>query len=104
MFILAKNIVLDEGAFDTAVKEFSELAQQVRTLRNDIEGMLKNLESGFDTPAGHKFIQSCQSNLLEPIDKQQTAIEHISETLTKCRSEYKSVFDEYGELVQLINN
>lgn len=104
MFSLAKNIVLDEEAFNRAVNEFANLAQKIQALRKEIEDMLNILKSGFDTPAGHKFIQSCQSNLLEPIDKQQKAVEHISDTLLKCRTEYASVFGEYSDLVQLINS
>ncbi|SFC28789.1 hypothetical protein [Ruminococcus albus] len=101
---LTKTLVLDEEAFDKGVEEFAELSTKISKLRKDIEDMLTTIESGFDTPAGHKFIDSCKNNLLEPLDKQEAVVKHISDTLKQCRQEYSSVFSEYNELVQLINN
>lgn len=101
---LTKTLILDEEAFDKGVQDFEELSQKITTLRQSIEDMLNTLESGFDTPAGHKFIDSCRNNLLDPIDKQQKVVDHISETLKECRKDYTSVFEDYRELVQLINN
>ncbi|MBP5267501.1 MAG: hypothetical protein J6Z29_02840 [Ruminococcus sp.] len=104
MGAFTKSLVLDEEAFNKGVQEFAELSKKISRLRTDIEDMLTTIESGFDTPAGHKFIDSCKDNLLEPLDKQAAVVEHISETLIQCRQEYSSVFEEYRELVQLINN
>lgn len=98
-----KDIILDEEAFNTAVREFSELSAQLRQLRNEIEETIEGLKKGFNTPAGAKFISSCEKNLFTPLDKQKAVIDHISGTLTECREQYRSVFREYDELVSLIN-
>ena len=93
-----KDIVLDEEAFDAAVEDFAELGTQLRKLRVDIEAMLELLESGFDTPAGRKFVRSCKDNLLTPLDEQKAVLEHISETLRQSRRKYSTVFTAYASL------
>ncbi len=98
MFNLDQDIILDEEAFGKAIDEFSELSQQLQSLRSDIEAALQNLQDGFDTPAGHQFINSCHNRLLEPLDQQKLVIEHISETLGEVRTAYSKVFDEYQSL------
>jgi uncharacterized protein YukE len=100
--MLDYDIILDEEAFAKAAGDFEDLAEQIRQLRKDIEEQLEMLQHGFDTPAGHKFINSCRDNLLRPLEEQQTVVEHISETLQKCISEYQSVFDEYSDITALL--
>lgn len=95
---VSKDIVLDESAFDKAINDFADLAVQLQGLRTDIEELLGVLKGGFDTPAGRKFINSCESNLLEPLDRQKLVIEHISSTLTEVKGSYSTVFTEYGNL------
>ncbi|MCR5121424.1 MAG: DUF2974 domain-containing protein [Ruminococcus sp.] len=100
--LLGYDIILDEEAFAKAASDFEDLADQIKQLRKDIEEQLEMLQHGFDTPAGHKFIDSCRNNLLRPLEEQQIVVEHISETLHKCINEYQSVFNEYSELTALI--
>lgn len=95
---VSKDIVLDESAFDKAINDFADLAVQLQGLRTDIEELLGVLKGGFDTPAGRKFINSCESNLLDPLDRQKLVIEHISSTLTEVKGSYSTVFTEYGNL------
>lgn len=95
---LSKDIVLDEAAFDKAINDFAELAGKLQSLRTDVEDLLGVLKGGFDTPAGRKFISSCESNLLEPLDRQKLVIEHISSTLTDVKGSYSTVFAEYANL------
>jgi len=102
--VLSGDIVLDEAAFDQAIRDFSELAGQLNDLRSDIEQMLTTLKAGFDTPAGRKFLSSCEKNLFEPLDAQKLVLDHISETLTASRQAYESVFREYESLQAEINN
>ncbi len=102
--VLSEDIVLDEAAFDQAIREFSELAGQLSDLRSEIEQMLTTLRAGFDTPAGRKFISSCEKNLFEPLDAQKLVLDHISETLAASRQAYESVFREYEALQAQINS
>lgn len=101
---LSEDIVLDEEAFSEAVSEFEALGKQLSDLRADIEDMLNILKEGFNTPAGVKFINSCETNLFKPLDDQALVIEHIAETLGASRTAYQTVFREYEELQKTINN
>ncbi len=98
-----ENIVLDEEAFETAKTDFEALGGQLQNLRNDIEAMLNTLKAGFDTPAGVKFINSCESNLFAPLDAQKLVIDHISGSLADSKNAYESVFREYESLQSAIN-
>jgi uncharacterized protein YukE len=101
---LTKSIVLDEEAFTKASNDFDDLSQKINSLRKDIESMLDDLQRGFDTPAGRKFMDSCRNNLLKPMEEQKIVVDHISETLRKCTDAYRSVFEEYRDLVSFINS
>lgn len=101
--ILSDDIVLDEEAFNTAISDFAALAGQLQELRSEIESMLDILKTGFDTPAGAKFINSCEKNLFQPLDAQKIVLDHISETLTESRQTYESVFRTYEALQSAIN-
>lgn len=103
MFQFETSMVIEEEAFNTAANEFDELSGKIDSLIKDINEMLNDLKTGFDTPAGHKFINSCESTLLEPLDQQKIVITHISENLKTARTMYQSVFDEYREVVQAMN-
>lgn len=92
------DIILDDEAFDKAIADFANLAVQLQSLRDDVESLLGKLKSGFDTPAGRKFINSCESNLLVPLDRQKLVIDHISSTLNEVKSSYSTVFTEYENL------
>ena len=92
------DIVLDEEAFNKAASDFEELATQLQSLRDDVDKMLTDLQTGFDTPAGRKFIASCQNNLITPLEQQKLVIEHISSTLNEVKGAYTPVFTEYDSL------
>lgn len=102
--VFAQDIVLDEEAFDKAIEDFAALGNQLAQLRSEIEDMLDGLKSGFDTPAGVKFINSCECNLFGPLDAQKLVLDHISSTLMESKQEYSSVFAEYENLKAAINN
>ena len=102
--VFGEDIVLDEAAFNRAIEDFAALGQQLQKLRTDIEDMLNILKEGFDTPAGAKFISSCEQNLFQPLDAQKLVLEHISGTLTQAKQAYESVFREYEALQAAINN
>lgn len=99
----SEDIILDEAAFEKAVKDFEGLANQMKQLRLDIESMLTTLKAGFDTPAGRRFVESCEKNLFVPIDAQQLVLSHISTTISESKQAYSSVFSEYEELQKTIN-
>lgn len=101
--VFGQDIVLDQAAFDTAISDFAALSEQLQQLRNDIEQMLNILKAGFDTPAGRKFLSSCEKNLFQPLDAQKLVLEHISQTLSQSRQAYESVFREYEALQAAIN-
>lgn len=97
------DTVIDDVAFDTAVLDLTELIKNFQNLRAEMEAMINTLKNGFNTPAGVKFINSCEKNLFKPMDDQKIVLEHISTTLSESRQAYESVFDEYGALQQAIN-
>ena len=92
------DIILDDAAFDKAIADFANLAVQLQSLRDDVESLLGELKIGFDTPAGRKFIKSCENNLLLPLDRQKLVIDHISSTLSEVKGSYSTVFTEYENL------
>lgn len=104
MGIFDDDIVLDEEAFDKAISDFSLLGDKLKKLRHDIEDMVNTLKYGFDTPAGVKFMNSCENNLFKPLDDQQLVLEHISDTLQQSKQSYSTVFKEYEDLQNTINN
>ena len=99
-----QDIVLDEEAFDKAIEDFATLSGQLQQLRVDIEEAIEGLKSGFNTPAGVKFINSCEENLYEPLEAQELVLDHISSTLLESKQAYSTVFTEYENLKNAINN
>lgn len=104
MSTLKKNVVLDEEAFTAAIAEFEALSEKIRQLNSDVGWMLEILKEGFDTPAGVKFINSCEENLKKPLDGQRRVVRHISATLKEAKESYSSVLNEYESLQTAINN
>lgn len=100
---MSKDILIDEEVFETASKDFEELAEYILALRKEILDMLEDLRTGFDTPAGRKFYQSCAYGLANPLNQQAIVVRHISQNLKQAKNMYQSVFDEYREIVQYIN-
>ena len=100
--VFSQDIVLDEEAFDKAIEDFASLSEQLKQLRTEIEDALNGLKNGFNTPAGVKFINSCEKNLYEPLDAQK--LDHISSTLAESKQAYSSVFAEYEDLKNAINS
>ena len=97
-----KDILLDQESFQTAAARFDALAEDMNTLRRDVETLLNELERGFDTPAGRKFIHSCRNSLLRPMEDQETVIRHVSDNLRGAREQYEPVFAEYQALNRAI--
>ena len=102
MLTFGMDIVIDEEAFQTAVNDMKNLEQKLQNLRNETEDMINTLKKGWDTPAGRKFVQSCESNLYKPLDDQKLVLQHISETLAESKQAYSSVFTEYETLQNTI--
>lgn len=98
MNILNTDILLDEEAFKIASQNFKKLADDMETLRKNVNQGLKDLETGFQTPAGKKYVQTFQSKLLDPVKNQVIVIEHVAENLIQAKTQYESVFDEYKQL------
>ena len=96
--VFSKDIVIDDTAFETAAKDFEALGDRISALSVRIDDLLTALKAGFNTPAGATFIRSCENNLRQPIEDQKVVITHISETLRDVKQMYQSVFDEYREL------
>ncbi len=97
-----ERILLDESAFSKAIQDFVSLKSDISALKADVEAALTALHNGFDTPAGEVFMNSCRNNLLEPIDREEKVITHISETLQQAKDKYTSVFTDYEHLTQTI--
>jgi hypothetical protein len=101
--VLSKNILLDSDIFKSAADQFAALSDEMSALRKDIASLLDELEKGFDTPAGRKFIKSCRNGLLQPMDDQAVVIKHVSDNLSMARSKYETVFTEFQALNNIIN-
>ena len=97
-----KDILLDDDKFVAASEQLVTLSTDIEQLKKDISELLTELEVGFDTPAGKKFISSCKNGLLKPMDDQAAVVKHVSENLTMARNKYESVFTEYMQLNNLI--
>lgn len=102
--LFTKTIVLDQDKFQKASDDFAELSRQMEQLQQDISSLLTELNRGFDTPAGRRFMDSCQKNLLDQLKDQADAIKHVSDNLKTARSEYESVFTEFGALNRTISS
>ena len=104
MSIFDQNLVIDESAFDDAVRDFNAISQDIEALRNEVNRLLDDLAEGFDTPAGRKFYKSCSSSLLSPLNDQANVVRHVAENLNLAREEYQSVFEEYRALNNAIDS
>ena len=102
--LFAKDILLDDDAFQTASGGLKDLSQDLEALRRDIEGLLTDLATGFGTPAGRKFIRSCKGNLLQPMTDLAAVILHVSDNLGQAKNMYQSIFDEFADLNNSINS
>lgn len=101
---MAASILIDDEVFEKAAKDMDELSQYIRDLRKDILDMLEDIKTGMDTPAGRKFYNSCYSGLATPLYQQMVVVDHISQNLKQAKNMYQSVFDEYTEIVKIMNN
>ena len=102
---MSKNtlILIDEEALNTAANRFRELTAEVKALQKDIEDMLNDFKTGFDTPAGKTVYNSCSNALLTPINEQVIVIEHIADNLRQAKNIYAPVFDGYRDLVRQLS-
>lgn len=98
MGLFNMDIVIDEEAFSTAASDLDQLSTRLQKLREDTMNMIDDLKTGWNTPAGRKFIQACELYLYQPLYDQKIVLDHISQTLADARTEYSSVFEEYEEL------
>lgn len=96
------DIMLDEENLTLIANECAELASDVRALRKEVLDMLNDLKTGFDTPAGRKFYDSCASGLITPLDQQAIVMDHIAENIKNAKNMYQPVFDEYRQIVDLM--
>lgn len=98
------NLVIDDEAFSKASEDFEALCARIDKLSSEINTMMSGLETGFNTTAGRKFVNSCKNNLIQPINDQKAVIHHISETLGQVKTKYEPVFTEYEALNTAIKN
>lgn len=98
----SKNILLDSDKFKSAADQLAALSDEMSKLRQSISLLVDELEKGFSTPAGRKFIKSCRDGLLQPMDDQAVVIKHVSDNLNMARSKYESVFTEFQTLNNMI--
>lgn len=98
------DLVIDEEALDRACTEFEELERKTYALCKDLGQLNIDLSEGFKTPAGEKFRLSYQQSLLLPVNEQLTVIRHISQNLKDARNNYRSIFDDYRDIVRDLNS
>lgn len=103
MSLFMKNdVLLDEDALKNASQSLEQLAGRIIELHNTINNMLLELHTGFQTPAGDKFIKSCQESLLKPMKNESEVIQQISANLKLANTQYRSVFEEFKALNNLL--
>lgn len=100
----SRDVIIDDDAFKNAVNEFSQLSGKLENLTNLINNILDELEDGFNTPAGRKFISKYKEVLLKPLKDQRLIIDHVSDNLKSAEQSYSSVFEEYKKLNQTIES
>lgn len=98
------DILLDDEVFMNASRQFEQLSKDIKNLEENVKKGLDNLQQGFQTPAGKKFVKSCEAYLLKPLKDQTIVIEHVSKNLATAKSKYETVFKEYKQLNDNINN
>jgi len=98
MGMLGHDILIDEEKFTTASTDIATLSGDLNALSKKITELLSTLSKGFDTPSGAIFYNSCEANLLKPIEDQRLVLDHIASVLNTSKSKYQSVFDAYSEL------
>ena len=96
--VFNQDMVLDQDAFDRAAADFEDLRERIQRLRDEVDQALADLQTGFDTPAGRKFVTSCRNNLIKTLEEQRDVLNHISETIRSSNLEYSTVFHEYEAL------
>lgn len=98
MLGLNPDVILDEEAFAKASADFEQLLQDMNSLRSDIDTMLSELQTGFNTTAGRKFISSCKDNLITPMEQQAATLEFAANALKRAKQEYEPIFADYKAL------
>ena len=93
-----REILLDDDALRTAARSIQTLCGDLEILRAEIEGGLKDLKNGFDTPAGRKYIASCEHGLIQPLKDLKVVLDHVSANLNAAAQTYQPVFQEYEQL------
>lgn len=97
------SILLNDKAFDTASTNLKSVVDQMKALREEMEGELKKLQDGFQTAAGTRFFKACDDNLIQYMQMQEDIIKYISENLEKSKTAYEPIFKDYDELNTRIN-
>ena len=98
MELFTKNIILDQEAFQEASGRMERLVEDITSLRSDIEKMLEDLQTGFDSEAGRKFVNACKSHLLTPLEQQQKTIEFTAGVLKQVIGTYEPSFTQFKAL------
>jgi hypothetical protein len=104
MGVLDRDITIDEEAFTRAAADLAALSTRLMRLRMRIESLLSTLRNGFNTPCGTIFMNSCQTNLIQPLRDQKLVLDHVSYNLRTSRSKYQSVFNAYQSLNNTISS
>lgn len=96
--MIEKDIILDQDKFSKAATDMTKLSERIKAFKNEINGALGDLQSGFDTSAGRKFVNLCRNSLVERLDDLADIVDHTKDNLLKARTEYESVFVEYDQV------
>lgn len=99
-----KDIYLNDEAFNEAATQLETLAEKMSSLRSDIESLLSELKTGWESPAGEKFFLACGNTLIQPLIDQVNVINHVSSNLKTAKNSYETVFNDYRQLNEAIKN
>lgn len=99
-----KNILINDEEMKHAVRELKKLSKEYSALKKEIEDSLINLEKGFDTPAGRKFVKTYKQTLIKPMKQQVEVIDHVCTNMSRAELEYRPLFEEYKTLNRKIKD
>ena len=97
---MAKDLMLNDDKFSTAVSDIANLKKRTDQLKKDLGDMYDDLKSALDTESGQEVEIEAKKTLLKPVENMSLVIGHISDSLNLINGGgyYKDVFDGFDNL------
>lgn len=91
-------LYLDKDALDTAKSNYSTYAQDMQSLKTNLESAVNEIRSGWITDAGDAFFKKFDDEWKKNFDDYINVIEHMSSNMQIAKDKYQAVFDEADNL------